>query len=181
MKKGKKQCDKSTESVFADYCSLSELLASQTQMPSSDNSQTQSPTPSGDAGAGATPPDTIQTAEASSNVTYDDNQSIIISSTPNKSTSEHSNTCSTDIDVDPIRKADLEREIDLRQRLQTQLELLESEIDKYRKTDAAQKASIKKLTRYNDSLKRELSKFTGMPKYLSDKIPDDGSLTSSNN
>ena len=149
-------------------------------MPSSD-SQTQPPTPSGDVGAGATPPDIIQTAEASSNVTYDDNQSIIISSTPNKSTSEHSNTCSTDIDVDPIRKADLEREIDLRQRLQAQLELLESEIDKYKKTDAAQKASIKKLTRDNDSLKRELSKFTGMRKYLSDKIPDDGSLTSSNN
>ena len=61
--------------------------------------------------------------------------------------------CSTDIDVDPIRKADLEREIDLRQRLQTRIELLESEKDKYRKTDAAQKASIKKLTRDNDSLK----------------------------
>ena len=75
---------------------------------------------------------------------------------PNKSPSEHSNTLSTDIDVDPIRKADFEREIDLRQRLQTQLELLESEIDIYRKSDAAQKASIKKLTRDNDSLVIEI-------------------------
>ena len=57
---------------------------------------------------------------------------------------------------------------DANTRLQNQIELLESDIDNHIKLDQAQKTAIKKLKRENDNLRRELSKCTGIRKYMSD-------------
>lgn len=54
---------------------------------------------------------------------------------------------------------------DANNRLQTQIELLESDIDNHLKLDSIQKTAIKKLTRENDNLRRELSKHKGMRKF----------------
>ena len=137
-----------------------------------------------DDGEGTTPPTASNDMEAEA-------RSTIISSTPNKSTqgqssdtdmctSDADSSLATELERESSVKIDLKRETDLRQRLQNQVELLESELDKYKKSDNAQKASIKKLTRENDHLKRELSKFTGMRKYVSDRIPEDSTTKSPN-
>ena len=50
---------------------------------------------------------------------------------------------------------------------------MEKDIDKYKKLDMSQKASIKKLKMENDNLKRELSKHRGMRKYVTSQTPSD--------
>ena len=50
---------------------------------------------------------------------------------------------------------------------------MEKDIDKYKKLDMSQKASIKKLKVENDNLKRELSKHRGMRKYVTSQTPSD--------
>ena len=59
--------------------------------------------------------------------------------------------------------------------LESQFELLESELSKCKKTDASQKTQIKKLTKDNDKLRRELSKFNGMRKFT---VTEAGTTTS---
>ena len=49
--------------------------------------------------------------------------------------------------------------------LQTQVELLEAEINKHRKINGSQKSEIKRLQTENDKLRKELSRFTGIRKF----------------
>ena len=55
---------------------------------------------------------------------------------------------------------------DERAAMQHQVDLLMSEIDSFNKKDKAQKIEIKRLTRDNDKLKKDISKFNGMRKYM---------------
>ena len=55
---------------------------------------------------------------------------------------------------------------DERAALQHQVDLLMSEIDSFNKKDKAQKIEIKRLTRDNDKLRKDISKFNGMRKYM---------------
>ena len=71
-------------------------------------------------------------------------------------------------------KEQLEQQVDENLRLTYTIKLLEKEIDKKNKelntkhkADMAQKLEIKKLSQSNDELRRELSQFKGMGKYVS--------------
>ena len=71
-------------------------------------------------------------------------------------------------------KEQLEQQVDENLRLTNTIKLLEKAIDKKNKelstkhkADMAQKLEIKKLSQSNDELRRELSKFKGMGKYVS--------------
>ena len=50
--------------------------------------------------------------------------------------------------------------------LQNQVEILMEEIDNFKRTDKNQKSEVKKLTNENDRLRKELSKHSGVRKYL---------------
>lgn len=53
-------------------------------------------------------------------------------------------------------------------RLNAQIDLLSGEIDRYKKTQSSQKSEIKKLANENDDLRRQLSRFNGMRRFVSD-------------
>ena len=97
---------------------------------------------------------------------------------------------SSDNLTDGINGANIERQLvleaqlfDARKRIEcliasnqsatAQNELLNSEIDQYRKTIKEQKSQIKKLSNDNDNLRREISKYKGIRKYINNDTSGD--------
>ena len=65
--------------------------------------------------------------------------------------------------------------------LEAQIEILQSELSANKKTDSYQKSQIKKLTKENDNLKREISKHNGIRKFTTEppRVSNDNTTTTS--
>ena len=87
----------------------------------------------------------------------------------------------------PLRKTihDLEKQVDSLSKqnsaLQNQLDLLEVELDNAKKIEKTNKNELKRITKDNDNLRREISRISGLRKHLSDSDSGDNANETNNN
>ena len=87
----------------------------------------------------------------------------------------------------PLRKTihDLEKQVDSLSKqnsaLQNQLDLLKVELDNAKKIEKNNKNELKRITKDNDNLRREISRIGGLRKHLSDSDSGDNANETNNN